>query len=86
MFSNLLSKLSENFNINSLLSDEFVSKFTNFSSVQQFLENCPIDLNNLQNINSDELNHFISKNTQFSNFDELKHKAFEFTGLNKFGL
>lgn len=59
----------KNLDLNSLLSNDFVKQYTNFSSVEEFTQNLPVDLN------LDQLNQFVDGNTQFGNIEELIAKA-----------
>ena len=74
-----LSK-GNNINIESLLNDELIQKFTNFASVQAFLEKCPIDLKNianLQDLDNNKMDSFVNDHTNFSNWKELLGKVTE---------
>lgn len=62
----------KNLDLNSLLSNDFVQQYTNFSSVEEFTQNLPVDLSQ---INLDQLNQFVDGNTQFGNIQELIAKA-----------
>jgi len=74
-----LSK-DNNIDIESLLNDELIQKFTNFESVQAFLEKCPMDLkniSNLQDLDNNKMDSFVNDNTNFSNWKELLGKVTE---------
>lgn len=67
---------SINFSIplSSLFTDDFIAKYTNFKSFNEFLNNGNYSMNSqedLQKINPLEFDQYISDNTQFDSWTEM---------------
>lgn len=68
--------------LNDVLNDDFISKHSKFSTLDELLNEAPtkLDTNNVGGFENEKFNVFISENTDFSSWKEL----FE-SGKNDFG-
>lgn len=65
-------------NFGELFNIEFMEKYTNSSSISEFLNASGLDFSSqesFKNINETELDVYISKNSSFSSWSEMKSKA-----------
>jgi hypothetical protein len=64
-------KLRNYFRLDELLSDAFISKFTNFLNLNELVESSGITIETQADLNSEKWNKFVSQNTSFSSWSEM---------------
>src|SRR4051812_34038089 len=72
-----------------LFNPKFMTTFTNFSSIDEFLDESPFEIHSqedLENIDENELDKYISETTRFSSWEEMKGKAGELYVKHQLGL
>lgn len=94
-FSKELNKLSKNaekisgnnqVSFNELFTNSFMSKYTDFTNIDDFVTNSGFDFSDLESIPDSDLDNFVSNNTSFSNWKEMLTKASEIWTVKKLGL
>ena len=61
-----------------LFNKEFLSEFTDFSSIQEFFDKSPFEINSeedIQNANEKQMADWVTMNTKFSSWGEMFSKA-----------
>ena len=75
---NKLESLSGNVPLDELLNSNFIRKYTQFQTAQEFADTSSFDFSNIESINSNDLDKFVSAHTKFSSWQEmLNHAAAE---------
>jgi hypothetical protein len=72
-----------------LFNPNFMTTFTNFSSIDEFLKKSPFEVHSqedFENIDTGELDKYVAENTKFSSWEEMKSKAGEMYMKYKLGL
>ena len=73
-----LESLSGNVPLDELLNSNFIRKYTQFQTAQEFADTSSFDFSNIESINSNDLDKFVSAHTKFSSWQEmLNHAAAE---------
>lgn len=61
-----LESLSGNVPLDELLNSNFIRKYTQFQTAQEFADTSSFDFSNIESINSNDLDKFVSAHTKFS--------------------
>ena len=72
-----------------ILSDDFMSKFSKFDSIDDFFNSSNFDITteeDLKNIDIDEFNTYVQKNTKFGSWNDMIETARIAFGKYKLGL
>lgn len=73
-----LESLSGNVPLDELLNSNFMRKYTQFQTAQEFADTSSFDFSNIESINSNDLDKFVSAHTKFTSWQEmLNHAAAE---------
>ena len=73
-----LESLSGNVPLDELLNSNFMRKFTQFQTAQEFADTSSFDFSNIESIDSNDLDKFVSAHTKFTSWQEmLNHAAAE---------
>lgn len=73
-----LESLSGNVPLDELLNSNFMRKYTQFQTAQEFADTSSFDLSNIESIDSNDLDKFVSAHTKFTSWQEmLNHAAAE---------
>ena len=73
-----LESLSGNVPLDELLNSNFMRKYTQFQTAQEFADTSSFDFSNIESINSNVLDKFVSAHTKFTSWQEmLNHAAAE---------
>ena len=70
-----LESLSGNVPLDELLNSNFMRKYTQFQTVQEFADTSSFDFSNIESINSNDLDKFVSAHTKFTSWQELLNHA-----------
>lgn len=66
---------SHSVSFNELFYDGFMQSYTDFSSIDDFVEKSGYDFSNMESIDENELDSFIRKNSTFDSWNSMKSKA-----------
>ena len=73
-----LESLSGNVPLDELLNSNFMRKYTQFQTAQEFADTSSFDFSNIESIDSNDLDKFVSAHTKFTSWEEmLNHAAAE---------
>ena len=73
-----LESLSGNVPLDELLNSNFMRKYTQFQTAQEFADTSSFDFSNIESIHSNDLDKFVSAHTKFTSWQEmLNHAAAE---------
>ena len=73
-----LESVSGNVPLEELLNSNFIKTYTQFQTAQEFADASSFDFSNLESIDSNDLDIFVSEHTKFSSWQEmLNHAAAE---------
>ena len=73
-----LESLSGNVPLDELLNSNFMRKYTQFQTAQDFADTSSFDFSNIESIDSNDLDKFVSAHTKFTSWQEmLNHAAAE---------
>ena len=73
-----LESLSGNVPLDELLNSNFMRKYTQFQTAQEFADTSSFDFSNIESIDSNDLDKFVSTHTKFTSWQEmLNHAAAE---------
>ena len=73
-----LESLSGNVPLDELLNSNFMRKYTQFQTAQEFADTSSFDFSNIESIDSNDLDKFVSAHTKFTSWQEtLNHAAAE---------
>ena len=73
-----LESLSGNVPLDELLNSNFIRKYTQFQTAQEFADTSSFDFSNIESIDSNDLDKFVSTHTKFTSWQEmLNHAAAE---------
>ena len=73
-----LESLSGNVPLDELLNSNFMRKYTQFQTAQEFADTSSFDFSNIEPIDSNDLDKFVSAHTKFTSWQEmLNHAAAE---------
>ena len=73
-----LESLSGNVPLDELLNSNFMRKYTQFQTAQEFADTSSFDFSNIESIYSNDLDKFVSAHTKFTSWQEmLNHAAAE---------
>lgn len=73
-----LESLSGNVPLDELLNSNFMRKYTQFQTAQEFADTSSFDFSNIGSIDSNDLDKFVSAHTKFTSWQEmLNHAAAE---------
>ena len=73
-----LESLSGNVPLDELLNSNFMRKYTHFQTAQEFADTSSFDFSNIESIDSNDLDKFVSAHTKFTSWQEmLNHAAAE---------
>lgn len=73
-----LESLSGNVPLDELLNSNFIRKYTQFQTAQEFADTSSFDFSNIESIDSNDLDKFVSAHTKFTSWQEmLNHAAAE---------
>ena len=73
-----LESLSGNVPLDELLNSNFTRKYTQFQTAQEFADTSSFDFSNIESIDSNDLDKFVSAHTKFTSWQEmLNHAAAE---------
>jgi hypothetical protein len=61
--------------ISEVLDKKFMKEYTRYSDINEFIDDSPVDIQSLDNVQATQFNRFVSKNTLFDNWEEMKQKA-----------
>ena len=70
-----LESLSGNVPLDELLNSNFIRKYTQFQTAQEFADTSSFDFSNIESINSNDLDKFVSAHTKFSSWHEMLNHA-----------
>ena len=70
-----LESLSGNVPLDELLNSNFMRKYTQFQTAQEFADTSSFDFSNIESINSNDLDKFVSAHTKFSSWQEMLNHA-----------
>ena len=70
-----LESLSGNVPLDELLNSNFMRKYTQFQTAQEFADTSSFDFSNIESINSNDLDKFVSAHTKFSSCQEMLNHA-----------
>ena len=70
-----LENLSGNVPLDELLNSSFMRKYTQFQNAQEFVDSRSFDFSNIESIDSNDLDKFVSANTKFSSWQEMLNHA-----------
>jgi len=70
-----LENLSGNVPLDELLNSNFMRKYTHFQNAQEFVDSSSFDFSNIESIDSNDLDKFVSANTKFSSWQEMLNHA-----------
>ena len=70
-----LESLSGNIPLDELLNSNFMRTYTQFQTAQEFADASPFDFSNLESIDSNDLDSFVSAHTEFSSWEEMLNHA-----------
>lgn len=60
-----------------LFPETFMTTYTNFKNIQDFVDKSGFDFENMETINATELDNFVREHTSFPNWEEMKNQAAE---------
>ena len=69
-----------------LLSTSFIHNYTAFTSIGEFEDSSGLDFSNLEEIDSNLLDQFVSEHTKFSSWDDMLSEAGKQWAAKKLGL
>ena len=73
-----LESISGNVPLDELLNSNFMRKYTQFQTAQEFADTSSFDFSNIESIDSNDLDKFVSAHTKFTSWQEmLNHAAAE---------
>ena len=73
-----LESLSGNVPLDELLNSNFMRKYTQFQTAKEFADTSSFDFSNIESIDSNDLDKFVSAHTKFTSWQEmLNHAAAE---------
>ena len=73
-----LESLSGNVPLDELLNSNFMRKYTQFQTAQEFADTSSFEFSNIESIDSNDLDKFVSAHTKFTSWQEmLNHAAAE---------
>ena len=73
-----LESLSGNVPLDELLNSNFMRKYTQFQTAQEFADTSSFAFSNIESIDSNDLDKFVSAHTKFTSWQEmLNHAAAE---------
>lgn len=73
-----LESLSGNVPLDELLNSNFMRKYTQFQTAQEFADTSSFDFSNIESIDSNDLDKFVFAHTKFTSWQEmLNHAAAE---------
>ena len=73
-----LESLSGNVPLDELLNSNFMRKYTQFQTAHEFADTSSFDFSNIESIDSNDLDKFVSAHTKFTSWQEmLNHAAAE---------
>lgn len=61
--------------ISEVLDRKFMKEYTRYSDINEFIDDSPVDIYDLGDVQKTQFNQFVSKNTLFDNWEEMKQKA-----------
>lgn len=72
-----------------LFNPNFMTTFTNFSNIGEFLSRSPFEVHSqadFESIDENELDNYVNENTRFSSWEAMKNRAAELYLCHKLGL
>ena len=69
--------------LHELVTDKFIRKISNYNSLNDLIKQSGFDFKNIEEIDSEKLDTFISKNTNLSSWKDLLDSAFQDKILNQ---
>ena len=82
-------KGSKEIRLNELFTDDFMRKYTNFNSLNEFFDKSPFGIRNEEdfiNLEQKEFDEWVRTNARFNNWDEMQEKAVQEYTIKKLGL
>lgn len=70
-----LENLSGNVPLDELLNSSFMRKYTQFQNAQEFVDSSSFDFSNIESIDSNDLDKFVSAHSKFSSWQEMLNQA-----------
>lgn len=70
-----LESVSGNVPLEELLNSNFIKTYTQFQTAQEFADASSFDFSNLESIDSNDLDIFVSEHTKFSSWQEMLNHA-----------
>ena len=71
-----LESLSGNVPLDELLNSNFMRKYTQFQTAQEFADTSSFAFSNIESIDSNDLDKFVSAHTKFTSWQEMLNHTF----------
>lgn len=70
-----LDSLSGNVPLDELLNSSFMRKYTQFQTAQEFADSSSFDFSDIESIDSNDLDKYVSAHSKFSSWQEMLNQA-----------
>ena len=70
-----LDSLSGNVPVDELLNSSFMRKYTQFQTAQEFADSSSFDFSDIESIDSNDLDKYVSAHSKFSSWQEMLNQA-----------